>query len=134
MPNPFNRAEAVCFISIRREGVLEQLKLRLSGLLIIYADYIEAPLTRRGRVTQVIAGYGGQGAAFVAVHGGFGGFHVASGAGLDLDEAKHVFVPTDQVNFSTAMRRTEIAGHHDVAMSAKVEVGVFFAAASGALV
>lgn len=69
----------------------------------------------------------------VAIHGGFGRFYVARGAGLDLDETKFIFVPSNEVEFAAMMWRTVIAGNDDVALPSKIEVSFLFAAAAGAL-
>jgi hypothetical protein len=60
-----------------------------------------------------------------------GGLYIVRGAGLDLDEAEHVFVPTNQVNFSAAAWGAEIARNHYVAETAEVEICVLLAATAG---
>jgi hypothetical protein len=61
----------------------------------------------------------------------FSRLYCVRGAGFDFNEAKHVFVPADEIDFSTAARGAEVAGDDDVAKTAKIEVGIFFAAMTG---
>jgi hypothetical protein len=82
-------------------------------------------------VTQVFPGTGEKFTPFVAIHGGFRRLYIVSGAGFDLDEAQHVLVPTDQVDPAATIRRTEIAGDHDVSPPPQVEAGIFLAATAG---
>ena len=63
----------------------------------------------------------------------FARLYVKRGAGLNLNEAKHIVVPSDQVDFSPAARRAEVPRHHGVTELSQVEVGCFFAAASGSV-
>src|ERR1041384_5970882 len=60
----------------------------------------------------------------------FSRLYCVRGAGFDFNEAQHIFVPADEVNFSTAPRRSEVAGDDDVAKTAKIEIRVLFTAAS----
>src|SRR5438309_8083326 len=101
---------------------------------IVYAYDVESPLTRRWLAAQVFPHHLGDLAALMAIDGRFRGLHIARCAGFNLDKTKHILVPADQVNFSTAARRAEVARHHGIALLAKVEVSVFFPAGSGALV
>ena len=136
MINPFNmKAESETFILRHREGILKQLEPRVAGLrFIIYRDHVEAPLARKCHVPQVITGYGGQGTLLFPVHGRFGRFDVVGGAGLDLNEAQHIFIPTNQVNLSPGMRRTKVSRHHHVSAATQVEIGVVLATSAGTLV
>jgi hypothetical protein len=70
----------------------------------------------------------------MAVNGGFAGLYVTGGARLHLDEAENVVFPADQVDFSMAARRAEVARDHGVTQPPQMKVGGLFAAASGAVV
>lgn len=83
-------------------------------------------------MAQVFAGYCEQVVAFLPVHCGLRGFHVVGGTGLDLNETQDVVVLSNQVDFAAPVGRSKIARGHDVPMSSKVEIGVFFATPSGA--
>lgn len=85
-------------------------------------------------MTQVIASDRDEIATLIFVNGSFGGLHIVRGAGFYFDKAQYFFVPSNEIDFSAAIWRAKISGDHDVALAAQVEVGVFFAAAAGALV
>ena len=128
------RAEREIFILLHGEGILKQLEPRVAGLrFIIYRHHVEAPLARKCQVPKVIAGHVREGALLVPVHGSFGGFDIVRGAGLDFDEAQHIFIPTDQVNLSPGMRRTEVSREHHVTAATQVKISVVFAPFSDAL-
>lgn len=63
----------------------------------------------------------------------FSGLHVVRGASLDLDEAQHIVVPADQVNFAVMARRAVITRDHLVAKTAQIEISVLFTALSDTL-
>src|SRR5437867_4078443 len=84
--------------------------------------------------TKIVMTNGFDVAPLLSIYGSFGGLDVASSASLDLDEAKHVFVPSDEIDFAVMPRGTEISRDHDVAAATKVEVGVFLSATTGAKV
>jgi len=79
-------------------------------------------------------GNGLQGVLFGTIHGGFGGLHIAPGAGLGFDKAQHILVPGDEVDLASMVRRAEIARDLDFATAAQVKVGVFFTATASTLV
>src|SRR5579862_85634 len=62
------------------------------------------------------------------IHSGFGWFNVTSRAGFHFHKAQHVFVPSDQVDFTAMMRGTKVPRDHNVAASTQKKVRVFFAA------
>jgi len=82
---------------------------------------------------QTIADHSAQRPSLVSVHRSLSGLHVTRRPGLDFDEAEHVFVPADEINFAVMPRRPKIARHHHVPVTAQIEVGVFFSAAAGAV-
>lgn len=85
-------------------------------------------------MAEILAGHGNQGALLFPVNGGLGRFDITRSPGFHLDKAEYGFVPANQVNFSPAAGRAVVAGHDYIAELAKIEVSVFFTAASGALV
>src|SRR5580658_2037192 len=126
---PYNKTDI-----LRREGgIAKHFDLRLAGrrLRIVYAHDVEPPLARRGLAAQVLSCYRGDFAAFVAIHSRLGSLHVARCARLNLNKAKHIGIPTDQVDFSRLSRRTVVAGHDNIPQAAKVEAGVVLPAPSG---
>jgi hypothetical protein len=70
----------------------------------------------------------------LAIHGCFGGFHIVSGARLHFDKAQDVFLPSDQIDFTSVMWRTKISGDHHISASTQEKIRIFFAAFAGALV
>jgi hypothetical protein len=121
---------------LRREGgIAKHFDLRLAGrrLRIVYAYDVEPPLARRGLATQVFSCYGGYFAAFMAVHGCFGGLHVTRCPRLNFNKTKHIGIPADQVDFPRLPRRAVVAGHDDITQAAEMEAGVLLAAPPGAL-
>jgi hypothetical protein len=118
-----------------REGVLEQLKLRFAGLaIIIPGDHIETPLALCRQMKKILSCNGRKITLLLVIDRGVRGLHIASRTSLHLDEAKHGFVPADQINLSMPERRTIVAGDHDVSALTEKEVGVFFASTPGRLV
>jgi hypothetical protein len=103
-------------------------------LVIIHADDFEALLARGRQMAEVFASHGKEFPAFVAIHSGFGRVHIAGSTGLDLDEAEHVPVPPDEVDFAATIGRVEITGDHHVSALSQIEVGGFFSFAAGAQV
>ena len=85
-------------------------------------------------MTQEIVCRHSQFSLFVAIHGGFNGLNGARGTGLYFDEAEHLLVPADQIEFSAMMWRTIVPGDDDVAFPSKIEIRLFFAATTGTLV
>jgi hypothetical protein len=76
-------------------------------------------------------GHGRDHPSFMLIDSRFAGLYVKRGPGLNLNEAKHIVVPSDQVDLSPAARRAKVPRHHCVAELSQVEVGGFFATASG---
>src|SRR6185312_14070757 len=114
-------------------NVPEQFDLRLAGgVIVVHADDFEAPRAGRRQMTQVFTGDCDKFPALIPINGGFGGLHVASGAGLDFDKAEDVLVPADQVDFAAPVGRAKVPGNHGVAVSPEIEVGVLFASPAGA--
>ena len=73
-------------------------------------------------MAKEVARYQAQLPLFVTVYRRFGGLYVASGTGLDFDEAQHVFVPADQIEFAAAARTAVIAGNDHISLAAEVAV------------
>jgi hypothetical protein len=73
-------------------------------------------------------------APFVPVHRRLWSLYVARGPRLNFNETKNIFVPADQIDLSSAPRRPEVALHHHISKLPQVEVCVFFAMSSDALV
>ncbi len=88
-------------------------------------------LGRRRHVTEEVTGDQPQVVLLVAIDGRFGGLDGASGTGFHLDEAEDAGGPADEVELSAMEGGAVVAGDHDVALAAEVEVGGFFAAAAG---
>jgi len=88
---------------------------------VVHADYIEAPLARRRKAAEIIAGHGGDFSALVAVYSRFAGFYVVCSAGFHFHETENVFIPSDQVDFSAAARRAEISRDHGIAEFAQMK-------------
>ena len=102
---------------------------------VIHRQHVEPPGWRLREVAprqrvQVVPDDLAQGTAFLTIDGGFGRLHVASGAGLDLDEAEHVAIPADKIDLTVVARRTVIARDYYVATAAQVEIGVLLTAAT----
>ena len=102
--------------------------------LIVYAYNIESPLARWWKPPQVLPRHLRNFAPFVPVHRGLRGLYVARRPSLNFNETKNIRFPADQVNFSPATRRPEIALHHHISQLSQVEVCVFFPVRTGALV
>src|SRR5438270_8727505 len=107
---------------------------------VINRDHVKAPLRRLRKLPprermQVIANYNSQVSALFAINRGMSGLDVTRGAGLDFDEAEHVFAtvlrPSNQINFAAMACRAKIPRHHDVTVLAQIEVRVLFASAAG---
>jgi hypothetical protein len=77
-------------------------------------------------VVQVFTGDGKQIATFLPVNRGLCGLHVVGGASFELDEAQDVVVPSNQVNLAATIGRSKIPGNHNVPISSKIEIGIFF--------
>ena len=119
----------------RQAGIAKHFDLRLAGrrLRIVYAYYVEPPLARRGLAAQVLSCYGGNFAAFAAVHGGFGSLYITRRPRLNFNKTKHIGIPADQVDFSPLSRRAVVASHDHVPQAAEMEACVVFALPAGAL-
>ena len=98
--------------------------------VIVYGKHIEAPLARMWHVAHKFAGNQKQFLLFGAVNGGFGGFDIAGGARLDLDETKNIFLPANQVEFAAMIRGAVVAGNDHVSVAAKIEISILFATPS----
>jgi hypothetical protein len=121
------------FILNRQGGITKHFDLRLASfrMLVVYADHIETPLARRWEAPQVFSDHSCYLLPLMPVHGGFSGLHIARASRLNLDKAKDVFLPTDQINFSPAARRPEVSRYHGVAELPEMEVSRLFAAPTG---
>lgn len=100
---------------------------------IIYAQDIETPLARRWQMPQVLTCDGDKFVALSPVHRRLRWLNVSCCTSLDLNEAQHIFIPSDQVDLTFTARGAEVAGHHHVAVLSQVEVSVFFAPSPGLL-
>src|SRR5260370_34676937 len=99
----------------RQGSIAEHVKLRAgTKIFIVYAYNIESPLAHWWQSPQVFAQHLGDLAAFVPVHGGLRGLHIARRSCLNFNKTKHIRIPADQVDFPTATRRAEIARHHHI--------------------
>ena len=88
---------------LRRErGISEDLDLGLGGFrrFVVYAYYVEPPLARGFQLPQVLSYDDDDLAAFVTVDRRFRRLHSERRSGLDLDEAKYVFIPSDQIDLA----------------------------------
>lgn len=99
-------------------------------LLVIDGDHVKPPCRSLGKLsvrkrTQVVANHYAQVVALLPINGGFGWFDVMRGAGLDLDETKNIFVPSDEIDFSMMPRRAVVTGDYHVTLAAKIEVRIF---------
>ena len=65
---------------------------------------------------------------------GFRGRKSHARAGLNLDEAEHIAVPSDQVDLATIAGRAKVRGHDAIALLAQEQIGCGFALAPGAQV
>jgi len=114
-----------------RKRIPEQRELWKTLGVAVHADDVEPPLRRTRNTAQELAGDISDVTFFLLVHRCLGRLDVVGGARLHFDEAQDVAVPANQVNFAVGVRRTVVAGDHDVAESTEIEVGVFFAALTG---
>ena len=106
---------------------------------VIDRHHIEPPLRRLEKLplrkqAKIVANHSADRPPLFPIHRRLSGFHIARGAGLDLDEAQYIFVPPDQVDLSVMPRRSKITRHHDVSSAAQIEISIFLAAAAGTLV
>jgi len=83
---------------------------------------------------EIVAADGFDVASLLAIYRCGSGFDVVGSAGFDLDEAKHIFVPSNEINFAVMPRGTVVSRNHHVAASAQIEISVFFSMAAGAQV
>lgn len=126
----FSRVQAVF---LRRRCTRVGCWLDWDSGLVVDRDQVEAPLRGfrklpRRQCPQIIAYDDTQVVALFAIHGGFGWFDVMRGARLDLDEAEHVLVPSDEINFAAMPRRAVVARDHHVTFAPEIEVRIFFSA------
>jgi hypothetical protein len=70
--------------------------------------------------------------ALFAINCGFRRLYISCRARLNLDEAQHILIPADQINFTMKPCRTVIPRNHHITFAAKVEIGVFFSAPASA--
>jgi hypothetical protein len=63
-----------------------------------------------------------------SVYRGFRRLYVPRRPRLDLNEAQHLFVPADQVNFPVMASRAVISCDHYISASPQIEIGVFLSA------
>ena len=69
--------------------------------------------------TKIVATDGFDVAPFLAIHRCGSGLDVTGGTSFDLDEAKHIFVPSNEIDFSVMPRGREISCNHHVPAAAK---------------
>ncbi len=62
--------------------------------------------------TKIVATDSFDVATLLAIYGCGSGLHVTRCTGLDLDEAEHVFVPSNKIDFSVMPRGTVISRNH----------------------
>src|SRR5438045_9316525 len=104
----------------------------------VYGKHIEAPRRGYGKMffgkrIKKIANHRADCPPFLAMYGGGSRFHVTRGARLHFDEAQHLPVPADQINFPMMARGTKVACDDDVSASPQIEISFFLAATSGHL-
>lgn len=124
-------APFLCFR--KKKCPLDDRDLRLR-LVEVDGDDVEAGGSVFREMAEVVAGDATEIVALVGVNSGLGGGDVAGGASFNLDKTEFAFVPSDKIEFALMPRGAEVAGDDDVFVFAEVEVGEFFAAASGAQV
>src|SRR5207245_4298207 len=90
----------------RPGGIPKNFDLRLAGprLGIVYAYNIESPLARRWEPPPILSCHGRDFASFVPVHSRLRRLDIARRARLNFNETKHIRIPSDQVDFSPALR------------------------------
>src|SRR5438034_9885882 len=81
--------------------------------------------------TKIVATDGFDVSPLLAIHRCGSGLHVARCTGCGLDEAKHIFVPSNKIDFSVMPRGAVISRNHYISTPAEIEVGIFFASAAG---
>src|SRR5258705_13963634 len=106
---------------------------------VIHREHIKAPLRRLGKLalrkqSKIVANYNADRAALLAIHRCLCRLNIVCGAGFDFDKAKHILVPSDQVNLSMMPGSAKIPSHHDVSAPPQIEKSIFLTATAGALV
>src|SRR5271169_6185567 len=120
---------------LRRQGsIAKHLDLRAGTRIgIVYAHNIESPLARWWKPPEVLSCHRGHLAPFVPVHRRLWSLHIARGPRLNFNETKHIRIPSDQVDFPAAARRTKIARHHLIPQLSQMEVRVLLPMRAGPL-
>src|SRR5438093_141918 len=106
-------------------------------LVVVHGNHVKTPLRRLRKMllrerTKIVATDAFDVAPFLAIHRCGSGLHVTRCTGFDLDEAKHIFVPSDKIDFSVMPRGTVISRNHHVPAAAKIEISFFLSTTTGA--
>jgi hypothetical protein len=65
--------------------------------------------------------------SFGAIHGASAGFISWLVRVFTFNEAEHLLIPANQVDFASPMRRAEVARNHNVSQATKIEIRSLFA-------
>jgi len=66
--------------------------------------------------------------AFVPIDRSFCALYIARGPSLNFDETKHIFLPSDQIDLATILRRTIVPTYDCVADLPQIEKGILLSA------
>src|SRR5580765_6125882 len=112
---------------LRREGgVAKHFNLRAGvTTVIVYAHDVEPPLARRWKPPQVIARHLRHFPSLVPIDSRFRALHIARRPRLNFYKTKHIFLPPDQVDFSTMSRRPKVARNDHITCLSQMEVRIF---------
>src|SRR5437879_5265642 len=82
-------------------------------LVVVHGNHVKTPLRGLRKMllrerTKIVAIDGFDVSPLLAIHRCGSGLHVTRGTGFDLDEAKHILVPSNEIDFSVMPRGTVI--------------------------
>src|SRR2546423_1209722 len=106
-------------------------------LVVVHGNHVKTPWRRPRKMhlrerTKIVATDGFDVAPLLAIHRCGSGFHVTRCKGFDLDEARHIFVLSNKIDFAMMPRGAVILRNHHVPAAAKIKICVFFSTTASA--